>query len=163
MARKDAIIQTDIDNGRLTITVAGFAPIVVDPTDYPTELVEYAALHGFKQRYVDAAALGAGSTPAEKHAEIERLVTYHRATGEWKRTGDGDGSAGGDGLLVRAIMEYHEMERDAARTAVGTLDKKTQAQLRASAELKPIIDRLRVAKAPKASVDVSAILAGIGR
>lgn len=162
MARTDAIVQSDIDNGRLTITVKGFDPIVVDPADYPTELVNYAALHGFKQRYVDAAALGAGASPAEKYAEIERLVVYHRATGEWKRTGDGD-AAGGDGLLVRAIMEYHGMDREWARQAVGTLDKKVQAQLRASAELKPIIDRLRVAKAPKASVDVSAILANIGR
>jgi hypothetical protein len=111
---------------------------------------------------VDAAALGADATPAEKHAAITALVDHHATTGEWRRNGQGDGTTG-DGLLVRAIMEYHGMDRDAARTAVAGLDKKTQAALRASAELSPIIERLRVARTPKASVDVSAILAGIGR
>jgi hypothetical protein len=112
---------------------------------------------------VDAAALGAGASPQAKHEEIVRLVDHHRATGEWRRTADGTGT-GGDGLLVRAIMEFNGMDRDSARAAVGRLDKKLQAAMRASPELSPIIERLRVEKAPRgAKVDVAGVLAGLAR
>jgi hypothetical protein len=159
MARADATIACAIDNGVLTITVQGFDPIQIDPTDYPNELVDYAALHGFKQRYTDAAALGAGSTPAEKHAAIMALVTHHRESGEWSRVGAAGSGAGGDGLLVRAVMEVFGIDRDTARTQVGAMDKKTQAGLRASPELAPIIARLRVEKAPRVTVDTAKAVA----
>ena len=148
------IIKTEVDNGILTITVSGHPAIVIDPADYPAELVSYAALHGFKQKYADAAALGAEATPAEKHAAIKALVDHHRDTGDWNRTGAGDGTSG-DGLLVRAVMEFNGMERDAAREAVATLDKATQAAMRASPELEPIIRRIKMERpAPKAKVGV---------
>lgn len=153
-------VSTDIDNGQLKITVNGFAPIIVDPADYPSSLVDYAALHGFKQRYVDAAALGAGSTCDEKHAAIMALVTHHRETGEWLRTpGKGDG-VGSDGLLVRAIAEACALPMDVARAEVGKMDKKTQAQLRLNdPTLRPIIERLRVERAAKGpKVDTTATL-----
>lgn len=153
MARIDATVVSTIDNGLLTITVQGFDPIRIDPTDYPNELVEYAALHGFKQRYVDAAALGAGSTPEEKHAAIMALVTHHRESGEWARVGAAGSGAGGDGLLVRAVMEIFGLDRDTARTQVGAMDKKTQHALRASPELAPTIARLRVEKKPRVTAD----------
>lgn len=159
MARIDATVVSTIDNGVLTIVVQGFDPIRVDPTDYPNELVEYAALHGLKQRYVDAAALGSGSTPDEKHAAIMALVTHHRDTGEWARVAGAGSGAGGDGLLVRAVMEVFGLDRDTARAQVGAMDKKTQAGLRASPELAPVIARLRVAKAPRVTVDTRAAVA----
>lgn len=159
MARTDATVQTVIENGVLTITVQGFDPIAVRAEDYPNDFVEYGFLHGMKQRYVDAAALGAGSTPAEKHAAIMALVNHNRDTGEWSRVGAAGSGAGGDGLLVRAVMEVFGLDRDTARTQVGAMDKKTQAGLRASPELAPVIARLRVAKAPRVTVDTRAAVA----
>lgn len=161
------VVSTAIDNGILTITVTGFAPIVIDPSDYPDSIREYAALHGFKQKYVDAAALGAEATPKEKYEAIRALVNHHAETGDWNRTGTGDGS-GGDGLLVQALMEYHDMDRDAARAAVGTVSKAEQAALRASPELSPIIARIKIARADKAAkkaptVDTSSLLAKLAR
>ena len=153
MARIDATVVSTIDNGVLTITVQGFDPIRVDPTDYPNELVEFAALHGLKQRYVDAAALGAGSTPGEKHAAIMALVTHHRDTGEWARVAGAGSGAGGDGLLVRAVMEVFGLDRDTARAQVGAMDKKTQHALRSAPELAPVIARLRVEKKPRVTAD----------
>lgn len=153
-------VSTKVDNGVLTITVDGFEPIVIDPTALPRELVEQAALHGFKQKYVDAAALGASSTLTEKFNAISALVLHHQRTGEWNRVGgSGDGTSG-DGLLVRAIMEACDLTRDQARESVAAMDKKTQHAMRNSPELKPIIDRLRTERAPKVdtSVDTANLL-----
>lgn len=141
-------VRTTIDNGTLTITVTGHPPILIDPTDYPPALNDYAALHGFKQRYVDAAALGADATDTDKYKAILALVDHHRATGEWSRVGTGTGTGGSDGLLIRALMEYAGIDRDTARTRVAPLDRKTQDALRRSPELAPIIARLRTAKPP---------------
>lgn len=157
----DSAISTKVDNGQLTITVHGFAPIVIDPADYPAELVNYAALHGFKQKYVDGAALGKGATLTEKHAAIMAIVEHHQTTGEWNRVGGGDGTSG-DGLLVRALMEAAGLGRDEARTAVGQMDKATQAAMRKDAEIAPIIARIKLEKPlPKASatVDTGSLLA----
>lgn len=155
-------VSTNIRIGQLFITVAGYPEIKIDPTDYPQALVEYAALHGFKQRYVDAAALGEGSTLAEKHAAIMVVVNHHRDSGEWSRQGQGDGTPG-DGLLVRAIAEFDGCGMAEARELVAKMDKKTQAAMRASDALRPIIERwLKVAPAPKVSaVDVSALLSAL--
>lgn len=153
-------VATEIDNGQLVIKVNGFDPITIYPTDYPQALVECAALHGFKQRYVDAAALGAGAPLPEKYAAIMALVIHHRTTGEWLRTpGKGDG-VGSDGLLVRAIAEACNLPVDVARAEVGKMDKKAQAQLRLNdPTLRPIIERLRTERAARgAKVDTSATL-----
>lgn len=153
-------VATEIDNGRLTVTVQGFAPFIIDLSDYPVALAEYAALHGFKQKYVDAAALGRGATLAEKHAAIEQVITHHRTTGEWNRApGKGEG-VGSDGLLVRAIAEACALPMDVARAEVGKMDKKTQANLRLNdPTLRPIIERLRTERAAKGpKVDTTATL-----
>lgn len=162
MAR-DSIITTDItSDNRLTITVQGFPTIVIDPAGYNDEARQAAMLHGFKQKYADKAALGADASPAEKHAAIMRMVQWHRDGGDWNMTASGDGTSG-DGLLCRAIMEATGIDRDAAREAVGAMDKKTQAAMRASAELAPIIARIRAEKpAPKvAAIDATSLLAGL--
>jgi hypothetical protein len=140
--KRTPVVQTEVDNGVLTITVQGFPTLTIDPRDLPDELVRQAALHGFKQKYVDAAALGATATPAEKHAAITALVNHHRDTGDWNRKAGGDGTAG-DGLLVLALAAVTGCTREQARAAVTAMDKKTQAAMRASPELKPTIDRLR--------------------
>lgn len=146
-------IQTTIENGLLTIDVIGHPVLTIDPANYPDEFRDYATLHGLKQRYIDAAALGKGATPAEKYEAISALVTHHRATGEWSRVGQGGTS--GDGLLVQAIMAAYGLDRDTARKQVAGWDKKTQHALRESPELAPIIARLRVAKTRTPSADVA--------
>lgn len=157
-----ADVSKVIDNGILTITVAGFAPFVIDPNNLPLELVQQAALHGFAQKYGDAAALSKGSTLREKWEAIKTVVDHHIDTGEWNRKGSGDGSTG-DGLLVAAIMEFQACDRETARGLVGQMDKKLQAQMRATPELKSIIDKIKLAKAPKmpAGFDAKTLLAGM--
>lgn len=164
MAR-NPLISAEIENGILTIRTEGHPAITVDPANMPDDLNAYAALHGYKQRIVDAAAKGPDATPAEKHAAMQAVYDHMFKTGEWSRVGQGGEGTGGDGLLVKAIMEATGVTRDVARTAVAGMNKPTQHAMRQSAELKPIIDRLRMARAPKpkAGLDVAGMLASIGR
>lgn len=157
-----ADVSKNIDNGLLTITVTGFAPFIIDPDNLPRELVNHAALHGFAQKYGDAAALSKGATLAEKYAAIKTVIDHHAETGEWNRKGSGDGTTG-DGLLVAAIMEFQACDRDTARGLVAKMDKKLQAQMRATPELKTIIDRIKTERAPKtpAGFDLTATLAAL--
>jgi hypothetical protein len=160
-----ATISTKIENGVLTISTEGHPDIVCRPEDYSDAIRDYATLHGLKQRICDAAALsvvdGRRPTPGEKYAEMKRLDDAMRATGEWKRTGAGEGSTGSDGLLVRALAELLSIPLDEARASVAGMDKATQAAMRGDAEIAPIIARLRVARTPKGpvTVDTRGILA----
>lgn len=161
--RSEPSIATTVTNGVLAITVAGFPTIRIDPDTLGASLVAEAALHGFKQKYVDKAALGAGATQQEKYEAIWRLVDHHAGGGDWNMVATGDGTSG-DGLLVRALMEVAELDRDAARVAVGAMDKPTQHAMRQSPEIAPIIARMRAEKpAPRAvaGVDTAGLLAAL--
>lgn len=160
MARESDIATNVSPEGILTITVSGFPTIKIDPADYAETTRLHAMAHGFKQKYVDAAALGKDATLAEKHEAIMAIVDHHRDGGAWNRTGGGDGS-GGDGLLVKAVMEFAGIDRDTARAQVKGWDKKTQAAMRANPEIAPIIARIKAAEDKKAaaSIDTGAQLA----
>jgi hypothetical protein len=163
-----SIVSTSVDNGRLTITVDGFAPIVIDPAEMPDNLNAYAALHGYKQKLVDAAAIerdpdtGRPATPAHKYAAIMAVHDHMVSTGEWNRTGGGDGS-GSDGLLVRALVEYLGQSVETVRATVAAWDKRTQAAMRGDPAVAPIIARLRMARdATKAKgIDTAGLLASL--
>ena len=155
-----ATIKALVDSGTLTITVEGYAPIVIDPAALPADLVAQAALHGFKQKYVDKAALGAGATAQAKYDAISGLVAHHAATGEWNMGPGGDG-ASSDGLLVRALVEITGADIDAVRETVAGLDKKGQAALRGSPDVAPVIARLKLARGPKADTGAAAAAASV--
>lgn len=156
-----ATISANIEDGILTITTAGFPAIVVDPDHFSQSIKDYGFLHGMKQRIVDAAALGATATISEKYAAMQSLFAHMGATGEWRRTGQGDGTPG-DGLLVRAIAEFNKCDLAESRHLVGLMDKKLQASMRGAAELKVIIARMKTEKArPTVAVDVTAILGSL--
>lgn len=157
-------ITKSIDNGILTITVEGFAPIVVNPADYTSNIRDYGFLHGMSQKLGDAGALsvvdGQRPTAAMKHAEIKRLNDYMLESGEWFRTGKGDG-AGTDGLLVRALAQLCEKTIEEARADVAGMDKKLQAAMRRDPELAPIIAELKAARAPRTDDDTAAKARGL--
>ena len=70
--------------GGIEITVRGHAPMVFDPRKAAMENRRYAEFHGWKQRFVDAAAVSAdtdtGKTdPAAKYANIKALIEYYES------------------------------------------------------------------------------------
>lgn len=166
--KRTPVVATTIDNGILTITVQGFDPIRIDPVEMPDNLNAYAALHGYKQKLVDAAAIerdvetGRPALPVDKHRAIVGVLDHMRQTGEWNRVGGGDGTTT-DGLLVRALTEFLGKPVDEVRATVAGWDKRTQAAMRADVSLAPIIARLRLAKdATKArGVDTAGLLASL--
>lgn len=163
-----AVVTTTIDNGRLTVEVAGHPAIVVDPAQLPANLVEYAALHGLKQRLVDAAAIprdpdtGRSATAADKYAAVRRVWDHMTATGEWNLVrGSGGGS---DGLLVAALMEACGLTREQAREAVAGWDRPLQEAMRErDPVIAPIVQRLRMerARTVAGAVDTAAVLEGL--
>lgn len=165
--KRQSVVSTDIDNGILTITVAGFDPLRIDPSAFPDNIRDYAALHGFKQKTIDAAAIerdpdtGRSASAHDKYKAIVAVVDS-LMQGTWNRTGGGDG-AGNDGLLVRALVEFLGQPIEQVRETVGTWDKRTQAAMRADPNLAPIIARMRTARDAKKAggVDTASLLASL--
>lgn len=166
MARISEIATNVSDEGVLTITLNDGGPaIVIDPATYAAATQRAAMAYGFKQKYVDAAALGKTATIGEKRRAIMALVNHHRDGGAWNRVGgNGDGTSG-DGLLVRAIQVYAGITRDAAIAQVAGWDKPTQHAMRTHADIAPIVARIKAEddKATAPRVDVSSVLAGLRR
>ena len=165
--KRTPVAQSMIDNGILTITVQGFEPLVIDPAEMPAALNAHAALHGYKQKIMDAMAIerdettGRPALPDVKYKAARAVLSHMLETGEWNRTGGGDGA--GDGLLVSALMEYLGQDAETVRATVGTWDKRTQAAMRADPQVAPIIARIRMAREAKNArgVDTAALLAGM--
>ena len=166
MARDSEVSKTITEDGVLVITVRGFDPVRIDPANYTEECRQSAMLHGFTQKYVDATALGAGTTPGEKYDAMMVVVDHHRNGGDWNRTrGDGTGTSGTN-LLIPALMEYAGIDRATALATVAQLDKSAQYAYRNSPELSPIVERLKAAQGrltAGAAIDVSANLAALKR
>lgn len=163
MARESDVATEVSAEGVLTITVRGFAPVTIDPATYTEATRRQAMAHGFKQKYVDAAALGAEATLAEKHEAIMALVNHHREGGAWNRVGGAGDGTFGDGLLVKAIQQAFGLDRDTARAQVKGWDKKTQAAMRNVPEIKAEIDKIKAEdyKRKAGTVDTSAALAAL--
>ena len=163
MARVPDIATEVSADGVLSITVAGFKPIVVDPATYTEATRRHAMAHGFKQKYVDAAALGAEASLGEKYEAIMAIVTHHREGGAWNRAGGAGDGTSGDGLLVKAVQQAFGLDRETARGQVKGWDKKTQAAMRAVPEIKAEIDKIKAAgdKRTAGAVDTSSALAAL--
>lgn len=141
MARANAIVQTAIDAGAgtLTVTVAGHEPLVLRVADLSPEVAAYAALHGLKQRIVDAAALerdemGRPASPADKWAAMSKLVS-HYASGsrEWglRTAGNGSGAGAEGGLILRAVAAIQGVELRGMRERLEALAEKRETTTRA--------------------------------
>lgn len=154
-------IKKTIDGETVTITVDGFAPIAVRLSALHPDIITRAALHGLSQKLGDAGALSAGSTDEDRCEAISAVAGHLLAADsgdQWNRKAAGDGS-GGDGLLVRALVELGG-EREAVKAKVAAMDKKTQAAVRALPQVADIIARLRAPKNPAIGANALAALLG---
>lgn len=163
---KDADVMGKIENGTLTMIVKGFPPVVIDPAEHSEDCRLNALLRGYKDKYANATALGAGATLQEQYDAMTALIDHHRNGGDWNRTrGDGTGTSGTN-LLIPALMEYTGIDRATAVATVAGLDKSAQYAYRNSPELLPIVERLKAAqnRTPAGVViDVSANLTALKR
>lgn len=125
----------------------------------PQDLTGRSACHGGEQKFGDSYA---GVDDIEDMIAACDAVQENLAKGDWTARVEGSGIAG-TSVLARALVE---LTGKAAEQVKEFLKGKTQADkmaLRASAKLRPIIERLEAEKVAKASkVDTGALLAEIG-
>lgn len=142
--------QIDLVSGSLTIRPADttLAPITIKLDDLAPELVRYAALHGLKQRLIDAAAIPRNMDTGRSASVLDKYdavcsVRNVLMSGEWSKTRE-SGSGGASGLLLRAIVElYPQRSRSDIEAWLRTKSVKEQNQLRSSKKIADVIARLR--------------------
>jgi hypothetical protein len=173
--REGSVLAVVVDeaNRSIVFNVAGAAPdgggksITLNLTKVHASNVDYAALHGFKQRIGDMAALsrnpdtGLPASPADKFDAVERGVLFYEAGGaEWhmKTTGGG----GGDlemGFLMQALVELKGIDLERARAWVKAKTKAERLALAESKALRPILGRLKAQALEGINADT--LLAGL--
>lgn len=146
--REDGKLEIVVMNG--SAKVGGF---VIDPMDFSASIRAQAALHGFKQKIVDAAALpvdpdtGKAATPEMKFHAM-RDVVGQLSEGDWNRRATGDGTSG-MGLLVAALVRVTGNDREAIEATVSKWSKEEQAAMRATAAVAPIIAQIKAERAAR--------------
>lgn len=132
----------------------------------PDMIAQYA-LHGAEQKLGDEIS---GITGIDDCVEAVDQLMDRLNKGDWTKEREGGGaSMAGASILAKSMVEFTKQPVDVVRTYLGTLDAKTKAALRVSAELAPIIQRLEAEKAARAAaagkvaptIDVTATLAGL--
>ena len=174
-AKGNSVVTSAWEGNILTIAVLGSGTVLFDRTKASTENRDQAERHGWLQRIMDAAAIGAPTRAAgtsesawleqlkahkaAKYEAVKELSEYYEA-GEvaWKRIG---GGAGADsGLFFTALCEFRPKSTPEKLAAhVKSLDKDGLAALKAVPEIVDIMNRLR--KERLAKVDTSAALKGL--
>lgn len=156
------------EDGRISISVIGAGSITFDPAKAHPANTAYAAFHGWKQRFVDAAAMsrdtetGKPASPQEKYEAIEALVEhYESGTEKWTRQAEA-GPRGG--YLFEALCRVygHKKAPTEIREWLNGLNEKQQAALREDDSIAPVIAAIKAEKRKdQPQVDTKSLLAGL--
>lgn len=158
----------------LTINIVGAGEVMFDMTKASAANRAYAEMHGWNARLIDRMAKSAPTRVAgtteeawkailaahaqEKFDAVAELASYYEGGDvPWKMSGSG---TGGDGLLLRALMEYRPGKtREQLVSYLATLEAKVKTGLLNSPGIAPIANRLRAESA--AHIDANEVLAGL--
>ena len=120
MARKNSIISSSFEAGAVSITVEGFDPLTINLVNLPEDIASRAMAHGIIQKVSDAAAIKRDELPddpakaAAMKYDAMREVFTRIISGDWNaKRGDGNGQP--SGLIFRALLEYTNATRKAAK------------------------------------------------
>lgn len=155
-------------DGTILVTV-GTQSLTFNPAKAHESNRAYAAFHGFKQRFVDAAAIsrnpenGASASPAEKFDAISRIVAHLESGAEaWSMVRESSGPKGG--FLFEALCRMYAISRtpEQIREYLDGLTDKQQAALREDDAVAPVIAEIKKEKAKdQPKMDTKALLAGL--
>lgn len=150
----------------LTLTFSNGEQLTLDASTLSPDIQTAAAVHGLKQKLVDAAAIarnvetGASASVEDKIAAVREV--FDRITspqGTWNKVREGTGTAsGGNSLLARALMELTGQSKAKIDMFLSEKTKEEKAALRASPKVAPIIAKMQAAKA---TVDTDALLSDL--
>ncbi len=155
MAQGTKAIETkvDITDNSLTITT-NKGEIIVTLATLSNDMLNHAALHGLKQKIVDAAA--GLTTITEKHEAMESVLGRIRE-GEWNKRGEGSGAP--TGLLLKALVRlYPAKSKEALVTYLAGKDKTKQAALRNNPKIAAMIETIKAESAKTGGIDSEALL-----
>ena len=165
MIKKQADITTDIFGSVLTITFSNGSAIEVDVATLPPAMQLQAALHGMKQKLVDAAAIGRNTdtgrsaTITDKFEAVQEVYTRVVVDGQWNKTrSEGGGAKGSKTFLCEALMELYKKDRAVITTWIKEKTKEELAALRANSKVSDIIRRLEAEKSLATGVDADEML-----
>ena len=133
----------------------------------PSSLITQFALHGAEQKLGDAMA---GIKDLEDAIEVVDQLILRLDKGEWTAESTGGSGMAGASILARALVEVTSQPITVVREYLGTLDNKTKAALRLTAEVAPVVAKLEAEKAARAAargkkvaatVDTSSVLGNL--
>ena len=133
----------------------------------PPSLTNQFALHGAEQKLGDAMA---GIKDLEDAIEAVDQLILRLDKGEWTAESTGGSGMAGASILARALVEVTSQPIAVVREYLGTLDNKTKAALRLTAEVAPVVAKLEAEKAARAAargkkvaatVDTSSVLGNL--
>ena len=161
-----------LDETKLQFSVVGAGSIVFDTSTAHPRLAQRAALHGWKQRISDAAAIprdtetGKSASPEEKFTAMQALVEhYMTGTDQWSRVRSSEGG-GAKSLTIEAIAQVRDISYADAAASVelyaeekfGGDTKKCLAFFRSAKAVKAAILEIQSKRLPAASVDADEAL-----
>lgn len=164
--KKERQIKSTIDTNKQTLTIEvaleGKEPFKLGLDDLHADMVVHAALHGLKQKVVDAAALGAGYTLTEKYLAMQEVIErLFSAEPTWNKRAEGGGSV--TGLLYRALVRlYPDKEVETIREYHDKLDKSQQYALRKNPKVAAIIEEIKAESVDTSAVDTDSMLDELG-
>lgn len=168
MPKKDAIITVaQTEDGIINVTVKGAGVVTFDPKKAHAANRTYAEFHGWKQRFVDTAALPADpktgkAAPADEKYEAVMAIKEHYESGteSWTRTTKGEARGG---ILFEALCRVfgHQKAPSEIRTWLDGLSDKEAMAIREDDAVAPVITAIkkeRRAADGAAAVDTAGLL-----
>lgn len=149
------------DGGWIELKFANGKELQLSTNSLSNGLLYRAAMHGLKQKLVDAAAMsrnpetGRSATIEDKFAAVQAV--YERLlAGQWNAV-RGEGSATG-GMLLSALVRLYDGRKtpEQVRGYLTTLTDAQKTALRANSRVAPIIEQIRAERGQ--ATDTEALL-----
>ena len=146
---RKSVVSTDIFGTTLTLNFITGQELSVTLDNLSPEIIKQAALHGLKQKLVDAAAIarntdnGNSATPTDKFNAVK--VVYDRITredGTWNAVREGEVKHQG-GIFIRAVMELTGKPRADIDAAMEAYTKEQIAALKKNPRVMDIMQRMQ--------------------
>ena len=153
------------DGGALTLKCINGQELLLTTDRLAGSILWQAAVHGLKQKLVDAAAIsrnpdtGRAASPDDKWAAV--MEVYSRITGPeptWNKTREG-GAGGSGGLLFRALVRlYPAKTADQLREYLDGKSDAEKTALRKNPKVATVIEEIRAETGKAANVDTDELL-----
>jgi hypothetical protein len=169
---KKSAISTDVFMPKLTLTLTfgNGQEIIVNANDLRQDIRDMAMMAGLKAKLIDAAAMsrnpenGASASVDDKYNAVKRVADRLMSDdGQWNegRSAAGDGTAGANNILLRAIMRMTGKDETYCRDFLSAKTKEQRAALRKNPRVLQIMAELQAATVV-GGINTDALLAELG-